>query len=796
MPSSSRSYMWGFPCKAPPEKRRGLGGYHSRAGWDDMKRYAGIVAIVFACLLAAHLFLRLSPFPELQAFQARPYGFAVQDRYGRLLRVFPAADGVRREWVPLDEIPQGVLRVFLRAEDGRFFLHPGIDPAAVAAAGIRNLRAGRTVSGASTVTMQLARMVNPHGHGMRGKIRESFDALRLEARLSKDEILELWINNIPFGSNIEGLPAAGRARFGREPAHLDDARAALLAVIPRRPALFDPAREPDAAVTAALALSRRAGLGLDRATLADAAADASPLALVEAKRPFLAPHFTDRLARPAGRTRALRSTLDLDLQLFAERRLATELSLLEANRVNNGAILAIDNQSGAVLVYVGSASWFDDAASGQIDGVTVRNQPGSTLKPFLFAKALENGFSPNDILPDIPTVFGGDQAYSPTNFNRRFHGPVRFRVALASSLNIPSVHVLERLGVGAFEEYLVGLGFESIAGSRTDHGLGLALGNAEVTLEELARAFAVFPRGGRALKLRFTETGDRPRAAADSPTVMSEYAAWLITDILADGPSRFLGFGQAQTMATSFPSMFKTGTANQFQHIWALGASPRYTVGVWMGNFSGETVIGRTGSSVPARIASDLLYALEGRRRVTPGGAAEGFPGPPDTGNLREARICSLSGMAATQACPGTEREWLPVGTSIGPCTWHLPPDNRVSSDGEWSGHATRAPEFPPEYRAWLAERFRLGTVAPGDPRIRLPTSGSVFHFNPSLDPDFQAIRVETVGFGPGARVYANGVPQGNVNQAGVLAMPLRRGDWLVEVRDGTGHDAVRISVR
>jgi len=750
-------------------------------------RLAKIATIIFACLLVSHLFLRLTPYPELENFQSRSYGFAVHDRNGRLLRVFPAEDGVRREWVSLEEIPPGVLRIFVRAEDRRFFLHPGVDPVAVASAGVRNLRAGRTVSGASTITMQLARMITPREQGMGGKIREAFDALRLEARLSKNEILELWINNIPFGSNIEGLPAASRARFGREPAHLDDARTALLAVIPRRPALFDPAREPEVATSAALALSRRAGLGLDEAILAEASAEASPQVLAEAKHPFFAPHFTDRVARlprPNGGTgnapSRVRTTLDLELQLFAERRLVSELSLLKGNRVNNGAILAIDNFSGEVLVYVGSASWFDDEASGQIDGVTVRNQPGSTLKPFLFAQALENGFSPNDILPDIPTVFGSGEAYSPTNFNRRFHGPVRFRVALASSLNIPSVYVLERLGVGAFEEYLVRLGFDSIAESTVDHGLGLALGNAEVTLEELTRAFAVFPRGGRALELRFT----KPQGQSQAPEVISKYAAWIITDILADGPSRFLGFGLAQTMATAFPSMFKTGTANQFQHIWALGASPRYTVGVWMGNFTGETVIGRTGSSIPARIASDLLYALEAESLH---GTTVQFPLAPNTGNLREARICSLSGMAATPFCPGVVQEWLLAGTPLGHCTWHLRP-----SEAE-------ATEFPPEFQSWLAERFRRGTVASalsGDARIRLPVSGSVFHFNPSLPPEFQAIRVETVGFGPGALVHANGVLQGSINHAGVFALPLRRGTHRIVVEDGDGYDAIEISVR
>ena len=770
-------------------------------------RAARIVLSLALCLLAGRAALRLAPFPELHAFRDRPAGFALHDRNGRLLRVFPAQDGARREWVALQEIPAGALRVFLLAEDRRFYFHPGVDPAAVAAAVFRNARAGRTVSGASTITMQLARMIRPRAPGMRGKIREALDALRLEARLSKNEILELWINNIPFGSNIEGIAAMSRARFARAPDHLDDARAALLAVIPRRPALFDPAREPEMAVAAALALSRRAGLGLEEAALIEAAADAAPGALTELKHPFFAPHFTDRIARmknEAGIPGAARATLDLDLQLFAERRLASELLLTADSRITNGSIIVIDNFSGEVLAYVGSASWHDVEASGQIDGVRVLNQPGSTLKPFLFAQALEKGFAPNDVLPDIPTVFGMVEAYSPANFDRRFNGPVRFRVALASSLNIPAVYLLDALGVAAFEEYLVALGFDSVAASSADHGLGLALGNAEVSLEELARAFAVFPRGGLALDLRFEL--DPPGGAQNRSArrVMSEESAWLITDILADEPSRFLGFGQAPIMRTDFPSIFKTGTANQFQHILALGASPRYTVGVWMGNFSGETVIGRTGSSIPALIAADLLKALESRNP-----SPAGFPLPPRAGSLREALVCSLSGMPATGACRGVAREWVFADSGLAPCSWHGGGgiggasalgfgDEAAWATQEWMEAEFRAARFPPEYQAWLAERFRQGTVAqaaPGAARIRLPVSGAVFHFSHSLPPESQAIRVETSGFSPGARVFSNGAFQGLLGGSGVFVLPLRPGAQLIVVEDENGRDSVEIMV-
>jgi penicillin-binding protein 1C len=567
-----------------------------------------IFTIVFACFCILYGIFRFTPYPELKTYQNRSYGFAVLDRHNRLLRVFPAEDGVKREWVALDEIPADILRIFIRAEDRRFYIHPGVDPAAVIAASLRNFRAGRTVSGASTITMQLARMIKPGRHRLQGKVSEAFDALRLEARLSKKKILELWINNIPFGSNIEGLSSASRARFGRTIDQLDDVRTLLLAVIPRRPDLYDPAREPAMAVPAALALSRRSRLNLDEAFLWEAAAEAAPDILTDVKIPFHAPHFTNRINNSGNFFAPVHTTLDLDLQQYAEKQLAFELALLKSNRVSNGAILAIDNTSGSVLIYVGSASWFDDASSGKIDGIQILNQPGSCLKPFLYALALEKGFLPNDILPDIPTVFGSSEAYSPSNFNRRFNGPVRFRLALASSLNVPAVYLLEQLGVGSFEDWLVELGFESIETVRGNSGVGLALGNAEVSLEELTKAFAVFPRSGKSLSLRFIET---PELQPEAQQLMSPYSAWVIADILSDRASRFTGLGTAQTLATEFPSMFKTGTTNQFQHIWALGATARYTVGVWLGNFSGETVIGRTGSSIPAIIAADILRALE-----------------------------------------------------------------------------------------------------------------------------------------------------------------------------------------
>jgi penicillin-binding protein 1C len=742
-----------------------------------MRKTVKTAMIIPAFFFLAWLALLLTPYPELKNYRGRPYGFKVLDRNGRMLRVFPAEDGVKRVWVPLKEIPPGAVKIFLQAEDRRFYFHCGVDPLAAASAALRNLSAGRVVSGASTITMQLARLVKPGRRGFKGKIAEALDAMRIEARLSKKQILELWMNGIPFGSNIEGISAITRARFGRDIGELDDARALLLAVIPRRPALYDPAVNPEAAVKTAAALARKCVPDISEAALEEAAAETAPQSGAAEKNPFFAPHFTERAAAlHDGGRQPLRATLDWEIQSYAERRLAEELSLLENNRVSNGAVLAVNNVDGSVLVYAGSGSWFDDSANGKIDGVQVENQPGSCLKPFLYALALEKGFNPNDVLPDIPTVFGSSEAYSPSNFNRRFNGPVRFRVAIASSLNLPAVYLIEKLGVNSFEDYLIGLGFSSISRTRGTAGLGLALGNSGVSLEELVRAFTVFPNLGQLRELRFI---DKP-LQGESPArqVMPRDDAWLIADILSDRGSRVVGFGTARVFSAASASLFKTGTANQFQHIWALGATKRFTVGVWMGNFSGETVVGRTGSSVPARIASDLLRAL-----------ALTFPtdeteesGADRPANLRLTEICALSGMTASPACSGLFREWINPQRLPASCSWH--------------GNGLK---YPPEYQAWLRERSRSGSAPPsgGGAYIRIPASGSVFFFDPALPYEAQAIRVETAGFAPDALVYCDDLLQGSLNQAGVIALPLYRGRHRIAVEDGNGAAAsVEIEVR
>ncbi len=758
-------------------------------------------------LLCFSLWARWSPFPELDAFRSRPVSTRILDRNGHLLRVLPLSDGSYREYLPLDRIPRTLRNAFLAGEDRRFFLHPGIDPAAILRSLGGNLHAGRAVSGASTVTMQLARMVSPHAGGLRGKLREAVDALRLEARLDKREILELWINAVPFSYRTEGVVSACRTFFALPPDAVAPAQALLLAVIPRRPAAYAPGANPERAADAAALIAERAGFAVSRDELLAAARAASIRTAADGAKetaggpagaaayPFEAPHFVLMVEQEMSAARAtapaaghpsppvpeLVTSLDLDLQRHLETAIRIELERNRESRISNGAGILLDNRTGEILAWVGSGSFEDEENGGQIDAVRVRNQPGSALKPFLYALALERGFRPNDILPDLPTDFGGERVYAPANFNRRFHGPVRLRVALASSLNVPAVAMIARIGVREFERFLIDLDFESIRDQAGSLGTGLALGNAEVSLLELTRAFAVFPRGGIPLRTGWQKTesppGGRridgvPGSDAEGGRLISPYAASAITDILSDRASRYLGFGSEGPLATDFPAMFKTGTANQFQDIWAVGATPSVSAGVWMGNLAGETVIGRTGSSLPARIVASVL-ATAGPR----GGA---FPVPGGTA-VRE--ICTLSGMAAGPFCSGRALEILPKEETLSPCSWHRE-DGRVL--------------YPPEYARWLRETGRTGsTTAEGNIRIAAPNDGARYYIDPSAPAAQQAIVLQAVGVPPsGASVFLDGVFAGEIGPDGRMTLPLTPGRHRITLEaDGT-NDGIEIDVR
>lgn len=679
-------------------------------------------ALVFIVVLV----VRLLPIPAFQQFSQQSYSVTITDRDGVVLTVVPLADGSWRQFTALDDLPPTLVDIFRKSEDERFFAHPGVDPLAVLRAAIDNAQSGTVVSGGSTITMQLASIIRPSGPGMLGKVAEAVGAVRLELALSKAEILEHWLNSLPFGYATVGVTSAAITFFGTPVDQLSLEQMLLLAVIPRRPASLAPTEHPAAAAAAAGALAERIGLVIDMDVL-QVAADRARDDAAAWQRPQRAPHFTRFVAaRLSDADRAsgapITTTLSVAVQEAAEAAVRARVASAAANRITNGAALVIDNHSGEILAYVGSADFFDTEHDGQIDGVQILRQPGSTIKPFLYALALDNGFTPATILPDIESEFGGAEIYVPQNFNRRFNGPVRVRTALASSLNVPAVHMLERLGVQNFAAHLIRLGFDSIAEQKQRVGIGLALGNAEVRLWELVRAFAAFPRDGVPVRLRWhvpaavqtTDTGGAP---------ISRYAAGAIRDILSDTVGRVAGFGMRSVLDTPFEAMFKTGTSNQFNNIWALGSTAEMTVGVWMGNFSGATVVGTPGSSLPAAAVVEILSLF-----AEPGSAL------PPIRDAHAVEICALSGMAAGDHCTATLTEYFPTGTTPTSCTWHV-----------GFGVPVR---YPAEYAAWAADRhyrFQALVRSEGTVEITHPSDGARFYVDPLIPPADQAVRIEAV---------------------------------------------------
>jgi penicillin-binding protein 1C len=428
----------------------------------------------------------------------------------------------------------------------------------------------------------------------------------------------------------------------------------------------------------------------------------------------------------------MRLSIDLGLQRYIEAAIAGNVSRYYASRLSNGAAIVINNETGEILAWVGSADFNNAEAAGQIDGVLALNQPGSSMKPFLYAMALENGFLPTMVIADVPMSFGESELYLPRNFNNRFNGPMLFRASLASSLNIPAVYLLYRLGVQNYSQRLFSLGFESLKNSAEDAGLGLALGNAPVSLEELVRAFSVFPRDGVYLPLTAEQLDDDriTERQASAVRIFSADTARLICSFLSDSGARVLAFGSGANFRTPFPVIFKTGTANQYQSIVALGATPLYSAGVWMGNFTGETVIGRTGSSIPAAIVRDTLVVLQG-----PSGSANS-PNFSEPEGWRLHKVCALSGMTPSDACLSVISEYVRPGEESEPCTWHKTVNGRSEV------------VYPAEYQAWFTSAARQGSLDYGSRPLEIlnPRDGFEYLGSPGIGRD--EIPVEVIGGG------------------------------------------------
>jgi len=737
-----------------------------------------ILAVLVICLI-----IRLLPyFAPIRATDIAQNQLATQfsDRNGLSLGTLLTRDQEHTSVVPLNQVSPQFTHAILAAEDGSFYHHGALDMKAIIRASKEAIHAKRIVSGASTITMQLARMLDPVPRTFSGKLSEIWLSWRLVAGMNKDEILSAYINRLPMGGNIYGVEAAARIYFSIPASELNLAQASLLAAIPNNPTYFNPYEHWER-------LKQRQKYVLNRMVQekyisgANAARTSAEKVVFQSRQQGIiaAPHFLFWLANQIPPNKpykadVIRTTINRPLQQFVEAQVQQVISSLAANNVHDAAALVIDNRTGEVLAYVGSPDYFNQAKLGRNDGVQALRQPGSTLKPFVYELALEKGLiRPNTILADVPAHYAipGAKLYSPTDYTESFLGPVRVRIALANSLNVPAVRVLEKVGVETFLKRLHQLGFEHLNQTPEHYGLGLTLGSGEVSLWELARAYVTMARLGDATPLVSTfsnsplpGTDAINRVSPHSP--LPNHTIWqLITNILSDNHARATAFGVDSVLNLPFPVAVKTGTSSNFRDTWTVGFTTDYTVATWVGNFNGEPMRQVSGVTGAAPLWNRIMLHLHEHQEPA------GFP-PPE--GLVQLPVCAISGLRPTPDCTSVVQEYFY-------------PEDKIAyeSDNQFN--------LPPEYDEWLAKQQQSSLVST-NLRILSPHHGDLFLLYPGEEAK-QKLEFKLAG-NKSAPVewWLNGKKL-DTNSANSLFWNLRPGKWTLEARSGEMTDKVNFQV-
>jgi penicillin-binding protein 1C len=622
-----------------------------------LRRGARKAALYAAALLLTLAGLRLWPHDPLRDYY--PGSVAVYASDGTLLRMALSSDDQFRLWVPLQDMDPRLPEAVQTYEDRWFYWHPGFNPFALARAAFSTYGGGKR-EGASTLTMQLARrLYDIRSQTVGGKLKQIACAVWLELRYSKHDILEAYLNYAPYGGNIEGVGAASLIYFHKRAGALTLPEALTLAVIPQNPNKRGPARGGATPLMEARARLFRSWLEKHR----DSAGyksdfDAAPRLYTVADLPFRAPHLTDRLLREHGtdalaaRSGEIFTTLDMHLQGTLERIISQFIGNRGGVGIRNASAMLIDRTSGEVRAMVGSADYFNDGIDGQVNGTLAKRSPGSTLKPFIYGLALDQGIlHPQTILKDAPSNFG---PFSPENFDGRFIGPISAEQALVRSRNIPAVYVASRLKAPTLYEFLKTQGVSRLA-SEQYYGLAVALGGAEVTMEELARLYLMLGNRGVPMPLRY----ERPPAAAgdgatgaEPPHALSEEAAFITLQMLDTNIRPDTGRPAAPPVA------WKTGTSWGFRDAWTAGIFGRYVLLVWVGNFDGSGNPAFVGVQAAAPLFFQIVDSVRAQR-LDPGELARPWPA-----NVIRVDVCAASGDLPNKWCRDTVPTWFIPGKS------------------------------------------------------------------------------------------------------------------------------------
>jgi len=584
------------------------------------------------------------------------YAQILTDKNGEVLHAYLSEDEKWRMKTEIDEISPTLKKAIIHKEDKYFYYHYGINPLALIRALGNNLIKGKRTSGASTITMQVARLLKPKKRTYKNKLIEMFKALQLEWTFSKNEILQLYLNLVPYGGNIEGVKAAALIYCNKAPDHLSLAEITTLSIIPNRPTSLRPGKND-----AFLIQERNKWLlrfkkdELFEAAFIQDALEESFFAHRYAI-PKHSPHFSRKLARENKGEPHVKTTLDLKMQLPIEDIVKNYTRRLRNYDIHNAAVLVVDNATAQVKAYVGSANFYNEADGGQVDGIQAIRSPGSTLKPLIYAKGFDEGFiSPKLKISDLPVDFSG---YSPTNYSDTYSGMVTVEQALQQSLNIPAVKVLNDIGLGTLLESFEAMHFTQIVKDEDKLGLSLALGGCGVRLSELTAMYRAFANKGTYKPLQYLQTKENKTFEKN---IMSESAAYLITEILQDlnRPDFSNNLGNIANLPTI---AWKTGTSYGRKDAWSIGYNKDYTIGVWVGNFSSKGIPELTG----ADMATPLLFSVFKQVSNT----HETWNFPPD--NLKHTWVCSETGLLPSKTCEHQILDFhLPLTTKQQVCT-HL----------------------------------------------------------------------------------------------------------------------------
>jgi penicillin-binding protein 1C len=760
--------------------------------------------LICAALIAAAVWLRCGPLPPDLLKLDTLDSTVVVDRNGVELYEALGSDGTRAQQMRAGSIPAIVAAATVAAEDRRFWSHHGIDAMAVLRAIKQNVAEGSIVEGGSTITQQAAKLLllrraADRRRGWRTKLQEAVIALRLEHRLTKREILALYLNLAGYGNQTTGIERASRVYFGVGAGMLTPAQAAFLAGLPQRPSTFNPYRSQELAVSRQrVVLARMAAAGtISRAELDEARSER--LAFSRADRRFLAPHFVEMVLAGLGPSRPGRveTTLDAGLQADVAGILQTHRATLDRHGATNVAVVVLDNARHEWLAWEGSGDYFDTAHGGAINGPSIPRQPGSALKPFTYALAFEKGFTPASVLPDVPLSFPTAQpgvVYSPRNYDGRYRGPLLARTALAGSENVPAVSLAADVGVPDLLRFLRRAGFTTFDRTAAYYGLGLTLGNAEVRLDELVAAYSAFASGGEWQRPHVRAARDGWSQSAERQILFSPRTAFWIADILADDAARAYIFGRGSSLELPFPVAVKTGTSQAYHDNWTIGFTKRVTVGVWVGNFDRRPLRNSSGVTGAAPIFQAVMLAAH--KRIGESDETLHSDGP----GVEPREICSLSGEAANSWCPVRRREWLPPGDESVPCSWH-----HLSEQGLLT-------IWPPEFREWAGRRAPAGSpravptagqvreppvrrvrAASDTPVFRManPPTGATYLIDPTLRPEFQTLPLRVVSASPTRIEWSiNGNAVGVTSSESPLEWKLEPGQHHIVARDIRGNVA------